>query len=168
MKTLPSSHWEPLARNVHDTSYLVKGLRSDKEYQFRIKALTDFGNSEPSLPVTVYRKSVPFFPRYEPILTNLNPDSVVLSWQPATLPSHTTHMPSVTYRIEIQDPPERGHWRTYASNVPKTSYHVTNLRPDRDYLFRIRAEADNIMTEPSMPVYLQRRACPPRMPHEEP
>lgn len=57
MKTLPSSHWEPLARNVHDTSYLVKGLRSDKEYQFRIKALTDFGNSEPSLPVTVYRKS---------------------------------------------------------------------------------------------------------------
>lgn len=57
MKTLPSSHWEPVARNVHDTSYLVKGLRSDKEYQFRIKALTDFGGSEPSLPVTVYRKS---------------------------------------------------------------------------------------------------------------
>lgn len=57
MKTLPSSHWEPVARNVHDTSYLVKGLRSDKEYQFRIKALTDFGSSEPSLPVTVYRKS---------------------------------------------------------------------------------------------------------------
>lgn len=103
--------------------------------------------------------AVPFFPPYEPILTNLNPDSVVLSWQPATLPSHTTHMPSVTYRIEIQDPPERGHWRTYASNVPKTSYHVTNLRPDRDYLFRIRAEADNTMTEPSMAVYLPRRAC---------
>ena len=57
MRTLPSSSWEPVARNVHDTSYLVKGLRSDKEYQFRIKALTDFGNSEPSFPVTVYRKS---------------------------------------------------------------------------------------------------------------
>lgn len=61
MKTLPSSHWEPVARNVHDTSYLVKGLRSDKEYQFRIKALTDFGGSEPSLPVTVYRKSGTIF-----------------------------------------------------------------------------------------------------------
>nr|XP_022325334.1 titin-like isoform X5 [Crassostrea virginica] len=168
MRTLPSSSWEPVARNVHDTSYLVKGLRSDKEYQFRIKALTDFGNSEPSFPVTVYRKSVPIFPRYEPILTNLNPDSVVLSWQPATLPGHTSHMPTVTYRLEIQDPPERGHWRTYAANVPKTSYHVTNLRPDRDYLFRVRAEADNITTEPSLPVYLPRRACPPRMPQEQP
>lgn len=103
--------------------------------------------------------TVPVFPRYEPILTNLNPDSVVLSWQPATLPGHTSHMPSVTYRLEIQDPPERGHWRTYAANVPKTSYHVTNLRPDRDYLFRVRAEADNITTEPSLPVYLPRRAC---------
>lgn len=61
MKTLPSSDWEPVARNVHDTSYLVKGLRSDKEYQFRIKALTDFGGSEPSLPVTVYRKSGTIF-----------------------------------------------------------------------------------------------------------
>lgn len=61
MKTLPSSHWEPVARNVHDTSYLVKGLRSDKEYQFCIKALTDFGGSEPSLPVTVYRKSGTIF-----------------------------------------------------------------------------------------------------------
>lgn len=68
-------------------------------------------------------------------------------------------MPMVTYRIEIQDPPERGQWRSYVSNVPKTSYHVTNLRPDRDYLFRVRAEADNTTTEPSMPVYLPRRAC---------
>ncbi|XP_062595919.1 titin-like isoform X3 [Saccostrea cucullata] len=168
MRTLPSANWEPVARNVQDTTYLVKGLRPEKEYQFRIKAHTDFGSSEPSLPATIYRKPVPVFPRYEPILTNLNPDSVVLSWQPATLPGNISHMPMVTYRIEIQDPPERGHWRTYVSNVPKTSYHVTNLRPDRDYLFRIRAEADNIMTEPCMPVYLPRRASPPRMPQEQP
>lgn len=56
MRTLPGQDWKPFARRVKDTSYVVKNLRPDKEYQFRIKAETDAGVSEPTYPVTIYRK----------------------------------------------------------------------------------------------------------------
>ena len=101
---------------------------------------------------------VPLFPRREPVITSLHPDSIVLTWQPADIPGNLPHMPSVSYRIEVQDPPEIGQWRTLVANLPRTSYHVTGLRPDRDYLFRIRAQTDKISTEPTLPVYLSRRA----------
>ncbi|KAK3083319.1 hypothetical protein FSP39_019350 [Pinctada imbricata] len=168
MRNLPNSEWIPVTRSILDTMYVVKGLRSDQDYQFRIKAHTDSGSSDPSLPVTVYRRPVPIFPRREPVITSLGPDSIVLTWQPADIPGNQAHMPNVTYRIEVQDPPEIGQWRPLISNLSRTTYHVTGLRPDQDYLFRIRAQTDKVVTEPTMPVYLSRRAGPPRMPREEP
>ena len=56
MRTLPGAEWIPVVRSVADTTYTVKGLRPENDYQFRVKAHTDLGSSEPSLPVTVYRK----------------------------------------------------------------------------------------------------------------
>lgn len=56
MRTLPRYDWTPLARNVTDTTYIVKGLSPSKEYEFRIRPQTDYGIGEPTLPVTFYRK----------------------------------------------------------------------------------------------------------------
>ncbi|XP_021352030.1 titin-like isoform X3 [Mizuhopecten yessoensis] len=166
MRTLPSSEWIPTARRVKETSYIVKGLNPKNDYEFRIKAETDYGCSSPTYPVTVRRKAVPVFPRREPIISTVSPDSITLSWQPATIPGHSTRIP--VYQIEVQDPPSIGQWRPLTHNVSQTSYNVGGLRPDRDYLFRIRAKVDGILGEPTLPVYLMRRCGPPRMPNDHP
>ncbi|XP_060079441.1 twitchin-like isoform X1 [Ylistrum balloti] len=166
MRTLPSSEWIPAVRRLKETSYIVKGLNPKNDYEFRVKADTDYGSSSPTYPVTVRRKAVPVFPRREPIISNVSPDSITLSWQPATLPGHSTRIP--VYQIEIQDPPSIGQWRPLTNNVSQTSYNVVGLRPDRDYLFRVRAKVDSILGEPTLPVYLMRRCGPPRMPTDHP
>ena len=56
MRTRPGYDWTPMARNVMNTSYIVKGLNPSKEYQFRISPQTDYGIGEPTMPVTFYRK----------------------------------------------------------------------------------------------------------------
>ncbi|XP_069107585.1 twitchin-like isoform X2 [Argopecten irradians] len=166
MRTLPSSEWIPVARRVKDTSYIVKGLNPKNDYEFRVKAETDYGCSSPTTPVIVRRKPVPVFPRREPIISNVSPDSIALSWQPASLPGHSTRIP--VYQIEVQDPPSIGQWRPLTNNVSQTSYNVMGLRPDRDYLFRVRAKLDGALGEPTLPVYLMRRCGPPRMPTDHP
>ncbi|KAJ8321036.1 hypothetical protein KUTeg_002623 [Tegillarca granosa] len=168
MRTLPGQDWKPVTRHVKDTSYVVKNLRPDKEYQFRIKAETDAGVSEPTHPVTIYRKPVPIFPRREPVVTGVSQDSVALSWLPADIATGSARVPVIQYRIEAQYPPGIGPWEPIVSNIQRTSYHVTGLHPDGDYMFRVRAVADGIVSEPTQPVYLTRRAAPPRMPQEQP
>ena len=56
MRTRPGYDWTPMARNVMNTSYIVKGLNPIKEYQFRVSPQTDYGIGEPTMPVTFYRK----------------------------------------------------------------------------------------------------------------
>ena len=50
------------------------------------------------------------------------------------------------------------YWRTLIPNTDAWSYEVTSLRPDQDYAFRVRTVSDTGMSEPSLPVYLYRKA----------
>ena len=56
MMELPSSSWVPVARRVPETSYLVSGLKADRDYKFRVLAETDLATSEPSLAAVLHRK----------------------------------------------------------------------------------------------------------------
>ena len=56
MMELPSTNWVPVARKVPETSYLVTGLKPDRDYKFRVTAETDQAKSEPSLSAVLHRK----------------------------------------------------------------------------------------------------------------
>ena len=57
---VPGYTWTPVRRGIPETSYTVTGLRSDRDYRFRIRPETEFGPGEYSMPVQAYRKLCEF------------------------------------------------------------------------------------------------------------
>ncbi|XP_064597938.1 twitchin-like [Liolophura sinensis] len=151
--------WSPMARGVMDTKYRLTGLRPGQDYLFRVRAETGQGLSEPTLPVTFYRRMVsPRVPVERPQLYDLEPDAVRLSWQPTSTYQAETPL---RYTVEVREPQIKK-WRPIARNIPETSYHVTGLKPKLDYEFRVRPETDKGLLEPtpSIPLY-RKRVLPP-------
>lgn len=64
----------------------------------------------------------------------------------------------VTYQIERWEPSQR-HWTRVASGVRDTNYQLTGLPFDQDHLFRIRAEAEKVLSEPTYPISFNRFRC---------
>ena len=56
-RELPTNLWRRLVEGIGETSFRVSNLRSAQEYMFRVRAQNEFGTSEPTLPVSLYRKS---------------------------------------------------------------------------------------------------------------
>jgi hypothetical protein len=46
-----------------------------------------------------------------------------------------------------------------ASGIRDTTYQVTGLPFDQDHLFRIRAEAEKVLSEPTYPISFNRFRC---------
>lgn len=78
-----------------------------------------------------------------PDIVDLQAESLRLSWQ---RPYIDPTVP-LTYRIDMQEPPSR-EWRPIATGVPDNQYHVTGLRPNRDYLFRVTPSTPTYNLEP--------------------
>ena len=56
-KREPPGHiWTVLAKEIPATRYDIKGLNPDQDYMFRVRARNDFGTSDPTLPMTLYRE----------------------------------------------------------------------------------------------------------------
>lgn len=56
MQEPPKRDWRPVARDVPDLSYTVKGLTPGQDYKFRVKARTMGGGyGEPSPSTSLYR-----------------------------------------------------------------------------------------------------------------
>lgn len=49
--------WSHFASGVTATEFFIEGLKSNADYQFRVKAETQFGCSEPTLPVSLNRST---------------------------------------------------------------------------------------------------------------
>ena len=96
-------------------------------------------------------------PQEQPYVFELRPDSLKLQWRSVELPSRITDYSPVTYRLEIQESP-RSEWMTLAKGIPHTDFHVTNLNPDKDYRFRVRAENDMGISDPTPEVPVKKRA----------
>jgi hypothetical protein len=56
-REIPEPHWSPVATDVMETSYKVRGLRMKHDYEFRVKATYDGTSTEPSYPVSLYRRA---------------------------------------------------------------------------------------------------------------
>ena len=104
--------------------------------------------------------SAPVFPRDEPTIRDFTPSAIMMSWQPAVIPEGMT-LPVTTpvfYSVESQSPPGMGAWSTLYARHPAPSVKLSDLRPDLDYLVRVRAHYDDFISEPTLPVYIPRRA----------
>ena len=95
-------------------------------------------------------------PGKEPIISDIGPSSLLLTWMPAKLPTGSWSTRPVTYRIEMREPPS-GHWMPVAERLATTSFMVNFLNPDKDYMFRVFAELDGVESEPTASAYLPHR-----------
>ncbi|GAB1597543.1 obscurin-like [Argonauta hians] len=168
MQEYPSMEWMPVANRITQLNYRVIGLKPDRDYRFRIQAQTDSGISEPTFPVLLQRRPVPQMALYEPHITDINPTCIKLSWREGKLPhGYSKSIGQLLYIIEVQEPPSEL-WQLVARDISTLSYQISGLLPDRDYLFRVRAYIGTDISEPTLPIYLARRAGPPRMTKDVP
>lgn len=98
----------------------------------------------------------PRLPYAEPRLKELTPESVQLSWGAAELPAYQRKRTPIHYKVEMAEMPS-SNWVPVSRMVTDTSYTVTGLRPNQEYKFRVFAESDSGLSEPSMPTTLYRR-----------
>lgn len=82
--------------------------------------------------------------------------SLRLKWRPKSMSPFNKG--PITYQIERWEPTQR-HWTHVASGVRDTTYKVTGLPFDQDHLFRIRAEAEKLLSEPTYPISFNRFRC---------
>ena len=52
--------WSRVESGITDTNYFVEDILPTKDYQFRVKAETQFGVSDPTLPVALERTKSKF------------------------------------------------------------------------------------------------------------
>ncbi|XP_064598573.1 obscurin-like isoform X2 [Liolophura sinensis] len=182
----PSHDWTRVASNITDTRHTVKGLKPDKDIMFRIRAESDFGVSDPTLAASVNRRPVitipprtkdieeeslmlapstfisgtvgtataPRAPTGRPTISEVKDTTLELSWFPARVPAYMKQTP-VTYSVEIREPPSTN-WAPLVSGLKETGYSVENLKPKKDYMFRVRAENEHGTSEPTLPAILER------------
>lgn len=96
-------------------------------------------------------------PLEPPELIDDGSDVAWLIWKPAAVP-HTTKMAmtkSITYSIEMRMPPCYD-WNSLVENLVTTKYKLTDLMPDRNYVFRVRCFNEFGGGEATLPVTLRR------------
>lgn len=90
----------------------------------------------------------------KPDITSIANDSLVLTWAHARNPAYGKQSP-ITYSVEVKEQWARA-WRTLGSNLTETRFHVKDLQPNQSYSFRILAENEFGLSEPSMTATLHR------------
>ncbi|CAF0814387.1 unnamed protein product [Rotaria sordida] len=123
------------------TSTVIRHLKEEKEYYFRIKAVNEVGQSKPTeltRPVIPRQKSIVPSAPIGPISTLMvTRDSITISWGPCKDDGGSE---LIGYVIERRDA-SRNVWQRIGYNDPSTfTYAATGLTEDVAYHFRIFAE----------------------------
>lgn len=145
-----TGRWVPVGRALpEDTEFDVKGLQEGHEYQFRVKAINDEGESEPlETDGTIVAKNP-----YEvtdkpgtPELVDWGPQHVELKWE---APKKTNGAPVTGYIIEKKEK-FSPHWEeVLVTNTPEPKATVPELKEGNTYQFRVRAVNKAGPSEPS-------------------
>uniref|UniRef100_A0A2C9LRF5 Fibronectin type-III domain-containing protein n=1 Tax=Biomphalaria glabrata TaxID=6526 RepID=A0A2C9LRF5_BIOGL len=178
-----SFEWMERATRIPGLTTDIKGLNPHIDYAFRVRAVNDFGWSESTLPVFLHRpqdyKDTSYDQMFEPIetYTSLLGDTAPpkmpidtprmglvqgttmrLSWTPARIPLYARKTP-ITYLIEKKEPHDQD-WVMIASQLDDTAHTIPNIKPEQDYLFRVRAENEFGISEATLPAALTRSKTP--------
>lgn len=108
---------------------------------------------EEMVPVSM---KIPKIPYDRPSLLNKRDDSVRLQWLPAPVYDLPDDARRISYVVESREVPSQT-WTKLATGVPSTSYIVKHLRPDKEYEFRVRAQNQHGISEPTWNSTLERR-----------
>lgn len=79
-----------------------------------------------------------------------------LSWLPARTSDLPDNARRVTYTVEARQLPSN-RWTRLASDLESTSYVARDLRPDKEYQFRVYAENKYGPSDPTLPASLPAR-----------
>jgi len=71
-----------------------------------------------------------------------------LTWLPGELPEYALAT-DIFYIVERRCPPSKN-WLEIATDVKETSYTMKDYRPEKDYMFRIRASNEFGISDPSL------------------
>ena len=71
-----------------------------------------------------------------------------MSWLPGELPDYAL-ITEIYYIVERRCPPSKN-WLEIATDVKDTSYTMKDYRPEKDYMFRIRAGNEYGISDPSL------------------
>lgn len=91
-----------------------------------------------------------------PVLLDIKPNSAKINWVPASSGDLPAHAGPFAYSLESRELPQRT-WKRLATGIKGTSYNISDLNPDIEYMFRIKPEHKSIATEPTAPVTLPKR-----------
>ncbi|CAC5395132.1 ABL1 [Mytilus coruscus] len=88
-------------------------------------------------------------PVARPEVIEIETNRIKLRWKHVDTSAFPTNDLHIRYVVEIQAPPAR-EWTTLSRNIAGTVYVVSNLKPEQDYQFRVRASSRfGELSEPS-------------------
>ncbi|XP_022091183.1 twitchin-like isoform X3 [Acanthaster planci] len=162
-----SPKWSKATKTpIKGTSYEVPDLIQGGNYEFRTIAVNKAGESQPSPPSkpALAREPIdPALPPGQPVVEDVTKDSVGLSW---TKPKDDGGSPIRGYYVEKKNP-ETGDWERVNKRPTKdTKYKVPDLVEGEEYQFRVVAENEAGLSEPSVvspPVVAKDPEIPPSL-----
>ena len=142
--------WVPYADHCREHSIAVQGLKENGEYEFRVMAVNQNGMSEPLVTAHSVVAKLPFgVPGAPgaPDVQEIGSDFVSLSWaKPAT----DGGGPLVGYYVEKKEKSSDKWIRCNLHPTQTTAFNVPNLIENKEYEFRVFAENEAGLGEPSM------------------
>ncbi|KAL7669549.1 hypothetical protein ACOME3_010201 [Neoechinorhynchus agilis] len=152
--TKPNTPWIEIAPCCNDTTFSPTKLVDGHEYEFRVKAVNEEGESEPLYTSGSVKIELPYkAPKtpQQPIATVTGPRSVRLNWAKPT----GDHGPNALQYVVEKKEKDSPVWVrvTPSTKQPSTwtSMDIPNLTADREYEFRVIAVNDAGQSEPSTP-----------------
>ncbi|CAD5121391.1 DgyrCDS9913 [Dimorphilus gyrociliatus] len=164
-RELPSGDWTEAKKDIKETYLLIDDYEIDRDYMYRVKAQNTAGFSEPTLSLTYFAKIVekpkekvdfdkhkaklpPRAPWNAPQVSDVTADSLKLEWDEATVPSQAVTT-EILYTIERRCPPSKN-WIELVTDLKEATYTFKGYKPEKDYLFRVKAFNKYGTSDPSM------------------
>lgn len=115
----------------------MKGLVEGSDYEFRVIAVNEAGESKPSDSCTKFTAKNPYTQPSAPIkpVAKIVKKSSQVTWSP---PSSDGKSKIISYKLEFKDTLSKA-WKTISEDIKDTSYIMDNLEPGKEIEFRVSA-----------------------------
>lgn len=133
-----------------NTDLLVNDLEEGKEYEFRVFAQNEIGESEPlttAKAIVAKNQYTVSLPPSQPDVTEWNERCMTLKWKP---PIDDGGMPVYAYNVEAKT--TGGEWQIWEClDTPETTATMQKLQKGQEYQFRVTAINKAGKSDPSHP-----------------
>ncbi|MCG7508446.1 fibronectin type III domain-containing protein [Mesorhizobium retamae] len=132
------------------TSYTITGLRSNTQYEFKVRAFDAVGNESVNPAVVTAKTDAVVTQPQDITVVAVDEASIELSWEPS-MDEGANSSDGIRYDILTNDlgaPDERIAW-----NIRGTKYRLEELEPNKLYTFRVQAhDSQAHWSSPSLPI----------------